>query len=81
MENMSHRAAEKALHDLIAWHANGNEQDAYPYFKDFFCTLLGYPKDKVRINDSGSRGFPDITLYSKEGIPPIRADIQLMAIW
>jgi len=63
---MVRRGADKALADLIKW-SQGNEPDSYPYFKDFFCTVLDYPKDKVRINESGFRGFPDVTLFSKDG--------------
>jgi hypothetical protein len=72
---MSQRGAERALSDLVAWQG-GNEPDSYPYFKDFFCAVLGYPKEKVKVNESGTRGFPDITLYSKDGIPWVVCEVK-----
>src|SRR5437773_3475748 len=59
---------ESILQDLVSWRP-GHEPDYYPYFKDYFCRILGYPKDSVRINDTGLRGTPDITLYSQDRIP------------
>ncbi len=60
--------AERALSELLAW-SGGNEPDTYPYFKDLFCEVFGYPKNKVRINESGNAGFPDLSLYP-EGTGP-----------
>jgi type I restriction-modification system DNA methylase subunit len=52
---------QKILQDLVRWEGN-EEIDLYPYFRDFFVAVLGYPKNKVRINERGEGGKPDISL-------------------
>ncbi len=39
---------ERVLRDLVRWEGS-EETDLYPYFRDFFVAVLGYPKNKVRI--------------------------------
>ncbi len=51
------------LTDLREW-SGGSEPDSYPYFKDLFCVVFGYPKKKVRINASQASGIPDLSLFA-----------------
>lgn len=56
----------RILRDLVSWEP-GAEPDLYPYLRDFFHLILGYPKKKIRINQSMEGGIPDISLFTKEG--------------
>lgn len=60
--------AQRALDDLVNWEG-GNEPDLYPYFKDFLCNTLSYPKNKVKINETEARGFPDLSFYAEDSLP------------
>jgi hypothetical protein len=65
--------AQKALDDMLAWSGN-TEIDLYPYIREVFTDLFGYPKDHIRLTERGSQGkIPDFSLSSidvrpKEGI-------------
>lgn len=59
--------ADAALDRLRKW-AGDSEPDLYPYLKDFFVEVLGYPRESVRINSAQKKGIPDITLISKDSI-------------
>jgi len=64
----STKAQVDALNKMRRWQG-GNELDLYPYIKDFFVDVLGYPKESVRINSTQREGFPDIILLSKDSTP------------
>ena len=59
----SQKAQVEALNRIRHWH--GNEPDLYPYIKDLFVDVFGYPKENVKINSTQRSGFPDILLNSK----------------
>lgn len=54
----------EVLNRIKQW--QGNEPDLYPYLKDLFVDVLGYPKENVKINSTQRSGFPDILLNSKD---------------
>jgi len=56
---------QRIIKDLVSWKP-GTEPDLYPYYRDLFCILLGYPKAKVKINESMQGGIPDISLFTQE---------------
>ena len=61
--------ADKALHELVEWRGT-SEIDFYPYVKDFFSNVLGYPKKKVRLTEKTSQGkIPDVSLVSADSDP------------
>jgi len=60
----SHKAQVDALNRVRQW--QGNEPDLYPYLKDLFVDVFGYPKENVKINSTQRAGFPDILLNSKD---------------
>ena len=63
------RKAKEALYDMIQWDGT-SEIDLYPYVRDVFIHLLGYPKAHVRLTDKGSLGkIPDISLTSADSNP------------
>jgi len=63
----------KALDNLLSWTGN-SEIDLYPYIREVFADIFGYPKDHIRLTERGSHGkIPDLSLSSfdvkpKEGI-------------
>jgi len=61
--------AQKALNDMLAW-SGTDEPDLYPYVRDVFTDMLGYPKDHVRVSTKGEQGkIPDIVATSVEAKP------------
>jgi hypothetical protein len=64
------KAQVDALNKIRQW--QGNEPDLYPYIKDLFVDVLGYPKENVKINSTQRAGFPDILLNSKESTPQLQ---------
>jgi hypothetical protein len=60
----SSKAQVDALNKIRQW--QGNEPDLYPYIKDLFVDVFGYPKENVKINSTQRAGFPDILLNSKD---------------
>ena len=69
-----------ALYKIRQW-SGGNEPDLYPYIKDLFVDVFGYPKENVRINSTLRAGFPDILLHSKDStsqlqIPWVCAEVK-----
>ncbi|MDG7006665.1 MAG: N-6 DNA methylase [Nitrososphaerota archaeon] len=67
--------AQKALEALVQW-SRGSEPDSYSYFKDVFCQVLGYPKERIKINDRGFHGIPDITFYSQDAVPWVVCEVK-----
>lgn len=59
--------ADAALDRLRKW-AGDSEPDLYPYLKEFFVEVLGYPRESVRINSAQKKGIPDISLISKDSV-------------
>jgi len=58
--------AQKALRELLEW-GGTSEIDLYPYVRDFFTNLFGYPKSYVRLAEKGSQGkIPDVSLVSAD---------------
>lgn len=66
---------QKALDALIHW-SSGSEPDSYPYFKDVFCQVLGYPKDRIKLNDRGLHGIPDMTFFSQDAVPWVVCEVK-----
>jgi hypothetical protein len=60
----SHKEQVDVLNRVRQW--QGNEPDLYPYLKDLFVYVFGYPKENVKINSTQRAGFPDILLNSKD---------------
>lgn len=58
------KAQVDALNKIRQW--QGNEPDLYPYIKDLFVDVFGYPKENVKINSTQRAGFPDIVLNNKD---------------
>ena len=55
---------QKALDELLAW-TGSSEIDLYPYFREVFTNIFGYPKDHIRLAERGSHGkIPDLSLCS-----------------
>jgi len=53
---------QKALDDLLGW-SGTSEIDLYPYVREVFTDLFGYPKDHIRLAERGSLGkIPDLSL-------------------
>ncbi|MEE9506911.1 MAG: N-6 DNA methylase [Thermoplasmata archaeon] len=46
-----------------------SEPDLYPYVKDVFCNVFGYPRRKARIERPGESGRPDISLCPSDADP------------
>jgi hypothetical protein len=72
--------AQRSLNRLREW-SGDSEMDLYPYVKDFFCHVLGYPAQKVRLGQPGEEGFPDVSLCSqdldpKEGVFWLVAEVK-----
>jgi type I restriction-modification system DNA methylase subunit len=59
---------DRTLKSLVEWSGN-SETDLYPYVRDFFVDVLGYPKDHVRLNVKGQRGIPDVSLVAADVKP------------
>ena len=54
--------SQKALDDLLGW-SGTSEIDLYPYIREFFSELFGYPKDHIRLAERGTLGkIPDFSL-------------------
>jgi len=60
----SSKAQVDALNKIKQW--QGNEPDLYPYIKDLFVDVFGYPKENAKINSTQRAGFPDFLLNSKD---------------
>lgn len=61
--------AQKVLNDMVEW-SGSSEIDLYPYVREFFTDLLGYPKDHVRLAEKGNLGkIPDVSLISADVKP------------
>jgi len=61
--------AQKALTDMLEW-SGTSEIDLYPYIRELFTNLFGYPKDHVRLAERGSQGkIPDVSLVSADVKP------------
>lgn len=61
--------AQKALTDMLGW-SGTSEIDLYPYIRELFTNLFGYPKDHVRLAERGSQGkIPDVSLVSADVKP------------
>ncbi len=52
--------ADMALRDLTQWR-EGSEADLYYYVKEFFLRVFRYKKNRVKIEERGRRGIPDIS--------------------
>lgn len=65
----SYKAQVEVLNRVRQW--QGNEPDLYPYIKDLFVDVFGYPKENVKINSTQRSGFPDILLSSKDSTPKL----------
>lgn len=50
----SSKAQVDALNKIKQW--QGNEPDLYPYVKDLFVDVFGYPKENVKINSTQRAG-------------------------
>lgn len=68
---MSSAKAQEALNKIRKWEG-GNEIDLYPYIKDLFVDVFGYPKESVKLNTTQREGFPDIILLSKDSTPQMQ---------
>jgi hypothetical protein len=53
---------QKALDDLLGW-SGTSETDLYPYVREVFTDVFGYPKDHIRLAERGTLGkIPDLSL-------------------
>jgi type I restriction-modification system DNA methylase subunit len=53
---------QKALDDLLGW-SGTSEIDLYPYVRELFTDVFGYPKDHIRLAERGTLGkIPDLSL-------------------
>jgi hypothetical protein len=60
---------EKARAQMLGWSGN-SEIDLYPYARELFTNLLGYPEDHVHLAEKGSQGkLPDLSLVSADASP------------
>jgi type I restriction-modification system DNA methylase subunit len=72
---------QKALDDLLAW-SGTSEIDLYPYVRELFVDLFGYPKDHIRLAERGTLGkIPDLSLSAadvkpKQGVFWVVAEIK-----
>ena len=61
--------AQKALDEMLGWSGNG-EIDLYPYVRELFTNVFGYPKDHIHLIEKGSQGkMPDLLLVSADVRP------------
>ena len=61
--------AQKALDEMLGWSGN-NEIDLYPYVRELFTNVFGYPKDHIHFIERGSQGkVPDLSLVSADVSP------------
>ena len=61
--------AQKALDEMLGWSGN-SEIDLYPYVRELFTNLFGYPEDHVHLTEKGSQGkIPDLSLVSADVSP------------
>src|SRR6266540_1966957 len=62
--------ADEVLKQLVEWRGDeANEQDLYPFVKEFFRYVIGYPVERVRIGQTRAGGFPDISLCGEDAKP------------
>ncbi len=72
---------QKALTSLLSW-SGTSEIDFYPYVREFFTDLFGYPKDHIRLAERGTLGkIPDLSLIpadakTKQGLFWVVAEIK-----
>lgn len=61
--------AQKALDEMLRWSGN-SEIDLYPYVRELFMNMLGYPKDHIYLVERESQGkIPDLSLVSADVSP------------
>jgi hypothetical protein len=61
--------AQKALDEMLGWSGN-SEVDLYPYVRELFTNLFGYPKDHIHLIERESQGkIPDLLLVSADASP------------
>jgi len=61
--------ADKVLQELLRW-SGPSETDLYPYIRDFFVSVLGYPKDHIRLAAKETQGkIPDVSVVSADVKP------------
>jgi len=61
--------AQKALDEMLGWSGN-SEIDLYPYVRELFTNMFGYPKDHIHLIEKGSQGkVPDLSLVSADVSP------------
>ena len=61
--------AQKALDEMLGWSGN-SEIDLYPYVRELFTNLFGYPEDHVHLVEKGGQGkLPDLSLISADASP------------
>lgn len=54
---------------MLGWTGN-SETDLYPYVRNVFTDMFGYPKDHIRLTEKGSQGrIPDMSLTSADMSP------------
>ncbi len=59
--------ADRLLRELVS-RTFASETDLYPYMKEFFTHILGYPRDRVVLGVQAGTGTPDLSLLSKDGV-------------
>jgi len=58
--------AQKALEEMLGW-SGDSEIDLYPYVRELFAKVFGYPKDHIHLVEKGNQGkVPDLALVSAD---------------